>query len=193
MQQLIDFVGIDNFEFYPNFISEENSVRLFTYCRKTVPWMQHSIRFYDKIVPVPRLTKWYGDMEYKYSGITNPPCKMDIGIYKVMEKINTQCNTNLNSCLLNYYRNGKYSISLHKDDERELGSTPLIAVVSLGETREFIIQRASDKSKLKVPLPTGSLFIMKNNFNSLYAHGIDKVKDVVSTGGRISLTYRYTL
>lgn len=66
-------------------------------------------------------------------------------------------------------------------------------MVSLGETRESIIQRVSDKSKLKVPLPAGSLFIMKNNFNPLYAHGIDKVKGAPDMGGRISLTYRYTL
>lgn len=125
MQQLIDFVGIDNFEFYPNFISEEDSVKLFSYCHKDIPWVQHNIRFYDKTVLVPRLNKWYGDMEYKYSGITNPPCKMDLVIHKVMEKINTQCNTNLNSCLLNYYRDGKDSISLHKDDERELGPAHL--------------------------------------------------------------------
>lgn len=190
MNKLIEYVGQDNFEYYPNFLTQEESKELFEYLKSQSFWMQHQIKFSDVTRNVPRLVKWFGNMTYKYSGITNPPCKMDEQVEILMLNINNRLSLPLNSCLLNYYRNGNDSISLHKDDERELGETPLIAVISIGGEREFIIKKDNIKEKIKVSLPVGSLFIMKNNFNKEFSHGIDKIKD--SNVERISLTYRIT-
>lgn len=192
IDNLKEFIGENNFEFYPNFISENKANQLFEYLKNQKDfWIQHQIKFKDRISDVPRLVKWFGDMNYKYSGINNPPCKMDEVVEKIMLKINEKLNLDLNSCLLNYYRHGSDSISLHKDDERELGKKPLIAVLSVGAEREFIIKEEETKKQIKIPLKNGSLFIMKNNFNRDFFHGIDKIRDF--NKGRISLTYRKTL
>lgn len=42
-----------------------------------------------------------------------------------------------NTCIVNYYADGKDSISYHSDDERFLGDLPTIASISLGSTRDF--------------------------------------------------------
>jgi len=42
--------------------------------------------------------------------------------------------------LLNYYRGNQDSMGMHSDDERELGNRPIIASLSLGEERVFILK-----------------------------------------------------
>jgi hypothetical protein len=50
-----------------------------------------------------------------------------------------------NTCLLNYYRDGKDSVGWHSDDEPIYGPRPLIASVSLGAARDFVLRRKNVK------------------------------------------------
>lgn len=70
--------------------------------------------------------------------------------------------------LLNLYRNGKDSISPHSDGEA-LGRSVttgqprnIIASISLGETRRFVLQHKTKKEvpRVEYELPSGSLLIM---------------------------------
>ena len=49
-------------------------------------------------------------------------------------------STKFNSVLGNLYRNGSDSMGLHSDDEKELGSDPVIVSVSFGAERKFKIK-----------------------------------------------------
>ena len=77
----------------------------------------------------------------------------------------------------------------HSDDEKELGVNPVIASVSLGGERKFLIRERKDhKNKREIILKNGSLLIMKSGFQSKYQHSIPKTKKKVRE--RINLTFR---
>src|SRR2546423_1260893 len=61
--------------FFPNFFSKQESDRLFKDLLEKIIWQQDQIKFYGKLMDIPRLTAWYGDNDkpYTYSGIPMHP------------------------------------------------------------------------------------------------------------------------
>lgn len=178
------------------FESEEDKKYLFEVC-KTLNWKKHTITIQGKEIPVPRLIAWYGDVNYKYSGITHYAEVMPEVIQYVKSIIEKLCSEKLktevkfNSVLLNYYRNGSDSISFHSDDERELDECPVIASVSLGATRRFIFKNKEDaKIKEEYALTNGHCLVMHGKTQKLWLHGIPKEPNVSEE--RINLTFRFT-
>jgi len=103
--------------------------------------------------------------------------------------IESSLNTTFNSALLNLYRDGCDHLSWHCDNERELGSSPVIASVSFGATRDFIIRRIDDHSKkLSIPLAHGSVLVMKGDMQRYWEHSVPKRKKV--SKARINVTFR---
>lgn len=162
---------------------------------RLVPWRRDNLQFKDgSMIPLPRLTAYYGELfgEYTYSGIRNIPMPwiqmsylMDIK--SVVERLFPRAGTFTN-CLLNYYRNGKDSIGSHSDDEKELGENPIIASVSLGATRRFVMQHKKTKEYVQLMLPHNSLLIMAGETQKYWKHFIPKEKDVREA--RLNLTFR---
>ena len=64
-----------------------------------------------------------------------------------------------NSCLINYYENGKDFIPRHIDSIVSFGPTPIIINLSIGATR---VLRVNEKD---FSLHNNSLFIIQNTFN----------------------------
>jgi alkylated DNA repair dioxygenase AlkB len=95
-----------------------------------------------------------------------------------------------NSVLLNYYRDHRDSMGFHSDDERELGPTPIIASVSLGATRTFVLKHKTrpELKPIRLELPSGSLLLMKGLTQKNWKHGIDKQSK--PCGPRVNLTFR---
>jgi len=97
-----------------------------------------------------------------------------------------------NSLLLNKYRNGRDSIRAHSDSPHSFGPTPLIAVVSLGETRTFKCTSKTDPSEGEtVELASGSILLMAGQMQQRYTHEI--VREPHKTRPRYSLTWRHFL
>ena len=66
-----------------------------------------------------------------------------------------------NSLLLNKYRNGHDFIRPHSDSQRAFGDEPLIAVISLGDTRTFrYTSKTNPDDTGDVELRAGSLLLM---------------------------------
>jgi alkylated DNA repair dioxygenase AlkB len=94
-----------------------------------------------------------------------------------------------NSVLMNLYRNQKDSMGWHSDDEKELGSDPKIASISLGSSRTFQLKHKTQKQmKLKVALNNGSLLLMEGTMQHHWLHAIPK--STQECGPRINLTFR---
>jgi alkylated DNA repair dioxygenase AlkB len=95
-----------------------------------------------------------------------------------------------NSVLVNYYRDNRDSIGFHSDDEPELGARPVIASLSLGEERTFILKhkRSKSVSPVHLRLASGSLLLMKGDTQRCWRHGI--LKESRSCGPRVNLTFR---
>lgn len=112
---------------------------------------------------------------------------------------------NINSCLVNLYRNGQDSISPHRDSVESFGTYPTIIGLSIGETRIMRIQRVlynpenlksckfdHESSRkglmMDIPLEDNSIFIMMGSSQKYYTHEI--VKDDTITKPRYSMTFR---
>ena len=65
-------------------------------------------------------------------------------------------------------------MGLHSDDEPELGAEPVIASLSLGEARKLVFRHRirRDLDTVSVPLPSGSLLVMRGPTQRHWKHGI---------------------
>ena len=180
-----------------NFFKAKEANDIFNLLKEKVPWEQEILRMFGKEIPIPRLTAWFGDPEktYTYSGILNQPHDWKIipELDDMREKLSQACSVNFNSVLLNLYRDGNDSVDWHADDERELGPEPIIASVSLGETRTFDFRSKYDsKHKRSFELFSGDVVIMSGATQRHWEHRVPKTAERIrfSTGPRINLTFR---
>jgi len=174
----------------PDFMGPDEALEYLEKLTTSVDWEKHSIKFFNKLVPVPRLTAWYGDKEYKYSGVLNVPLPWTEELYELKERAEEACETEFNSVLLNLYRDGDDHMGWHADDEKSLGINPVIASISLGEVRKFGVKHRYDKTirPLSLEPQSGSLIIMKGEMQEYWHHRIHPTKK--SKGARINLTFR---
>ena len=172
-------------------LSLEDSLTFFEQLKTQIQWKQEPIWMFGKKVMQPRLTAWYGDpgRSYRYSGIEMQPLAWIAPLVKIKSKVEEVLGHDFNSVLLNLYRDGKDSMGWHRDNEPELGDHPIIASVSLGEPRRFLMRLYSDHNvKQEVLLENSSLLIMKGETLTHWEHSIPKSKKV--TASRINLTFR---
>ena len=153
------------------------------------PWRADSVVVYGKRYLQPRLTAWYGEASYTYSGLTLQPLPPTPLLEALRAAVEAVTGGRYNSVLLNYYRDGADSMGMHSDDEPELGLDPLIASLSYGAARTFILRRKRDKKTVKLDLTDGSLLLMGSGLQVNWQHGINKTAKLV--GPRVNLTFRY--
>src|SRR5262249_30129881 len=128
---------------------------------------------------------------YQYSGVTHQGLEWTPELLEVKRGVEAIAETPFNSLLVNLYRDGRDSLSYHADNERELGPNPVVASVSLGAVRKFVLQHAGSKETLSFLLAPGSLLIMGGTCQHYWRHAVPKTKAVV--GERINLTFRRIL
>ena len=155
-------------------------------------WRQEEITLYGKTHWQPRFTAWHGDRDinYCYSGISLQPLPWSQTLLSLKARIESLIARSFNSVLLNYYRDHLDGMGMHSDDESELGKQPVIASLSLGEERTLLLRHKyrRDFVTFKLPLPSGSLLVMKGDTQCYWKHGIMKQKQ--HCGPRVNLTFR---
>jgi len=111
-------------------------------------------------------------------------------LLEIRRRIETVVEAPFNSVLLNYYRDNRDSMGFHSDDEPELGARPVIASLSLGEERTFILKHKANKfaKPVRLRLASGSLLLMKGETQRYWKHGI--AKETRRCGPRVNLTFR---
>ena len=156
-----------------------------------VPWEVHRIHMFGRKVDSPRLSCWIGDPHaaYTYSGTRFKPKAWPDCLKPLRTRLQRQLDVDFNSVLANLYRDGRDRMGWHGDNERELGARPVIASVSLGATRRFVLKRRDDSSiKLALDLPHGSLLVMAGTTQKHYRHALPATAKPI--GARINLTFR---
>jgi alkylated DNA repair dioxygenase AlkB len=157
-----------------------------------IAWRQEEVTIFGKTHLQPRLSAWYGDKElnYCYSGIIMQPRPWSQTLLNLKARVESLAGQEFNSVLLNYYRDHRDGMGMHSDDESELGKQPVIASLSLGEERTLVLRHKyrKDLNTIKLPLPSGSLLVMKGATQSYWKHGINKQKQ--PCGPRLNLTFR---
>ncbi len=157
----------------------------------TTTWRQDTIKIFGRAVLQPRLTAWMGDSgaTYRYSGLLMTPDPWSPAILQVKTAVEAQLGQNFNSALINYYRNGLDSMGWHRDNEPELGPTPVIASLSFGEGRLFKIRHYFDKAlTIDLNLEHGDLLVMAGPMQSCWEHSLPKTRKPKQA--RINITFR---
>jgi alkylated DNA repair dioxygenase AlkB len=180
--------------FSPDWLPLAEADALFTQLLADIPWAVHRIRLFGRDVDSPRLSCWMGDPDavYRYSGTRFVPHAWPPGLRALRERLEHQFAAAFNSVLANRYRSGRDAMGWHSDDEPELGTAPVIASLSLGATRRFVLKHRQDPArKLELLLPHGSLLLMSGDTQRHYRHALPRTAK--PTGERINLTFRNIL
>ena len=211
--------------YYQPYIPPSITAGLFTFFRQELPFyrVQYTVHRFGKKADVntPRFTTVFGIDEtcrFDPSG-----CIMDAQTYKRIDTSKYKCRprpipqcldelrkitegttgNTFNFCLVNYYADGRDSISYHSDDERFLGSNPAIASFTLGAKRDFLLKHkpivpregeiTPDPGHIKLPLGSGDMILMRGKTQSMWLHSIPKRSGVEANNGRINITFRKAL
>lgn len=177
--------------FLPHFFGPPDRNRFLAEIDETTVWSHETFKMYGKVMPIPRLSAWYGDAgrSYTYSGISMQPRKWTPPLEEMKDALEREVGAAFNSVLLNLYRDGRDSVAWHSDDEAELGPEPVIGSVSLGATRRFQLRhKATAGLRHEMELTHGSLLVMRGPTQRHWQHQVPKTSR--SVGPRINLTFR---
>lgn len=167
------------------FLGREEADQLFKRLVEDVPWQSETLRGQ----PFPRLLAYYADQgaDYAYSGVLHRGGGRPDWLADLWSRVEQAAETRFNTLLLNRYRNGQDSIGFHSDDEPEMGPNPVVASLTLGAERDFVLKHRNGEKWVR-RLSHGSLLVMGGTLQHHWKHGVPKAKDVV--GERINLTFR---
>lgn len=157
-----------------------------------LPWSVHRIRMFGRHVDSPRLSAWIGDAAavYRYSGADFLPHPWNDALSSLRERLQNELGMPFNSVLANLYRDGRDAMGWHSDDEPELGPQPVIASISLGGVRRFVLRHRQDPAlRSALELPHGSLLVMAGDTQRCYRHALPRTAKPVAP--RINLTFRW--
>ncbi len=178
----------------PEFISAAEAAQLFQALDTELNWHQAEIRMFGRMVKIPRLQCFQGEpgIHYRYSGLSLQTDPWHPLIQAVKQRVEMVSGHSFNSVLINYYRDGKDSMGWHSDDEPELGRNPVIASLSLGQARRFLLRHRVNKTipQQELLLNSGSLLIMAGQLQHYWHHSVPKTSRPQE--GRINLTFRHT-
>jgi len=179
----------DLLEYRESFIDREEADQLKDHLLKTTPWEQRTQKMYDKMMLTPRLTAWYGDERKSSDNNAADANPWNSELLSLKERIEKEFGYRFNGVLLNLYRDQNDSVAWHRDKESRYGKRPVIASISLGQTRNFDFRKKDrHQSKYSLPLPHGSLLIMKGDLQENWEHRI--AKSALPMKERINLTFR---
>ncbi len=185
--------------FKPGFVAPAEASLLFERLLAEVAWQHGEVRFFGKTVAEPRLTAWFGERDYTYSGRTLRAQAWSPLLLDLLRRVETATRARFNAVLLNRYRDGNDSMGLHADDERELGINPVVGSLTFGAARRFLLEPrptltkklGTSAERLSFELGHGDLLVMGGTCQHCYKHGVPKQPGLV--GERVNLTFRYII
>lgn len=179
--------------FAPQWLAPDASVSLFERLMREIPWTTHRLRIFGREVDAPRRSCWIGDpgAGYTYSRTRFEPEPWPAVLRPVRARLEAEVGAHFDSVLANLYRDGRDSMGWHSDDEPELGPEPVIASLSLGGTRRFVLKHRRTDARHAIELPSGSLLLMHGATQRDWKHALPRTARPVAA--RINLTFRCLL
>lgn len=143
-------------------------------------WRQGRRWMYDREVDDPRLSRWYER--------SRPDPKPVLRRARL--ELEARYGVRFGGVGLNYYRDGQDSVAFHRDRElRQLDDT-VVAIVTLGAQRPFLLRPAGGGPSINIAPASGDLLVMGGRCQAQWEHGIPKVTR--PTGPRVSASWRWS-
>lgn len=164
----------------PGWVSGSDA--LFGHLVDELDWGQRSRQMYDQRVTEPRLTALWR----KASGeVLEPPI-----LEEMRTLLSARYGIEFDSAGFNLYRDGKDSVAWHGDRIRKGIPQPLVALVSVGEPRRFLLKPRDGGSSRAFMLGRGDLLVTGGRTQRTWLHSVPKV---AGAGPRISIAFRHGL
>lgn len=183
-------------DFIPNFMTKEFSDKLFN-SLLILKYEQPEIRMFNKMIKIPRLQAWMSDKDIQGATLyqSSNPIPWSNEVLLIKNKLEKITNFKFDYVLINYYRDGKDSISYHGDSEAIGENKNVICGVTVGAQRKFVMRHVEWKKrgieKKEFLLSNGSLIIMKgDNTQKFWQHSVPKTSRVMFP--RFNLTFRHS-
>ena len=144
----------------------------------TLEWHQGRRRMWDRMVDDPRLSHWCR------AGDPLPhPVLVVVG-----RELSARYGAEFGSVGFNYYRDGNDSVASHADRELRDLDDALVAIVTLGARRPFLLRPKHGGRALDLAPASGDLLVMGGACQAGWTHGVPKV---ARAGPRVSATWRW--
>jgi len=142
------------------------------------PWQQRTRTMWDNEGLEPRLT----------AGIPTP---FPDPIAVLVAPLDDRYGVVFDSCLINLYRDGSDAVAWHADTVRKLLTDPLVATISLGARRSFLVRPAAGGAVVRRYNPgEGDLIVMGGSMQHHWHHTVPREKS--ASGARMSVTLRHS-
>ena len=145
-------------------------------------WGQRTRKMYDKEVIEPRLTA-------PWRAAPGKPLEPPV-LERARVLLSERYGVNFDSVGFNFYRDGQDSVAWHRDRIPKEIDKPLVALLSVGEPRKFLLRPHGGGKSRSYMLGRGDLLVTGGNTQRTWEHGVPKVKQA---GPRISIAFRHGL
>jgi alkylated DNA repair dioxygenase AlkB len=145
-------------------------------------WGQRTRRMFDQRVREPRLTAAWSERKGEP---LDPPILDEIRL-----ALRARYGVPFDSAGFNLYRDGRDSVAWHGDRIRKEIEEPVVALLSLGEPRTFLLRPKEGGRSRALRLGRGDLLVTGGRTQRTWEHSVPKV---AQAGPRISIAWRYGL
>jgi alkylated DNA repair dioxygenase AlkB len=162
----------------PGWVSGSDA--LFSALVETLPWAQRTRNIYEQERIEPRLTAgWHADR--------GTPLEPHI-LEEMRAALSDRYRIRLDSTGFNLYRDGRDSVAWHRDTIAKRIQDPVVALVSLGEPRRFLLRPRGGGPSRPFMLGHGDLLVTGGDSQRTWEHAVPKV---AHAGPRISIAFRH--
>ncbi|HZJ53425.1 MAG TPA: alpha-ketoglutarate-dependent dioxygenase AlkB [Myxococcaceae bacterium] len=153
---------------------------LFQTLLDTLPWAQRTRFLYEQHRIEPRLTaSWHAE----HGRPLAPPI-----LEEMRSALSERYGVEFDSAGFNLYRDGRDSVAWHRDKIPARIHQPIVALVSLGEPRRFLLRPRGGGTSRPFPLGHGDLLVTGGETQRTWEHAVLKV---AHAGPRISIALRH--
>lgn len=187
----------------PTFLSSSAATALLSETVRSPSWERVPITIHGRSVLQPRHTAFFGTAAYTYSDAATPPTPWEANaasraILALKASVEDELSLRpgyFNVCLCNRYDDGAQYMGYHADDEKSLGPCPIVASVSVGAERRFLLRpkpatvdAGAVEERIEYVLRHGSLLTMSGETQVHYKHSLPKM--AACKEPRVNITFR---
>lgn len=150
-------------EHLPGWVSGHDA--LLDHLARTTAWRTERRLMYDRVVDVPRLVA-----ALPADGPGHPVLE------QIRRLLNARYDTRFVNLSMGYYRDGNDSVAWHGDTTARELPQAIVATISLGEPRKFLLRpRSRGARTLTFMLGWGDLIVMGGSCQRTWEHSVPKV------------------
>jgi alkylated DNA repair dioxygenase AlkB len=162
------------FDYAPGWLTGHEA--LFVQLLETVHFRREKRQMYERIVDVPRLIATLPDDGPVPAIVEDARSALSARYAETFARIS-----------LGYYRNGEESVAWHGDYVARKLPSALVATLSVGAPRRFLLRPKGGGASMALMLGWGDLLVMGGSSQRTFEHSIPKVRNA---GPRIAVMFR---